>query len=247
LTGKAARQPEVEARLAQCLGHATACPVLDAGSGDRSLAIAGLKKCAASEKAAPPLIIQSSESKDAAASAASWKWAAAAVLLLLALLFFPYAEAVVLQPHLVKKLAAIQADRARLPAIDQETEFLQFLKRSQPPYLDTVYLIAKVAPPGTSFETMAMSRRGDVSMRGKMANAGQVTEFRSNLIQSVWFSSVVVEEQTPTPDRQVMVRMVAQVKPIDSRKALAVDAPPAKPEHSTNSTNSASPPKPAKK
>jgi len=245
LTGRGARNPAVVARLAQCLGNAAPCPALESGvSEGRSAAIAGLKKLAATGSGAPLLILQSGESGEQAAGVASWKWAAAAVLLLLALLGFPYVEAIALKPHLVKKLATIQADRERLPAIDRELEFLQFLKRSQPPYLDTIYLIAKLAPSGTSFESLSMTRRGDFSVRGKLQNAGQVTEFRSNLIHSAWFSSVVVDEQTPTPDRQVTVRMTAQVKPIDARKPLAVELPPTKPEPATNS---AEPPKSAKK
>ncbi|MGH9593029.1 MAG: hypothetical protein ACRD5L_08050, partial [Bryobacteraceae bacterium] len=41
---------------------------------------------------------------------------------------------------------------------------------------------------------------------------------------------VVVEEQTPTPDRQVSVRMTAQLKPAESRKALVAETPAPKPE-----------------
>jgi hypothetical protein len=205
-----------------------AYPVLECGN-----AIAGLRKVAAG--GGRPLIIQAGESNGRSAGAGTWKWAATAAALLVALLCFPYVEAVALKPHLVKKLAAIDSDRARLPAIDHELDFLEFLKRSQPPYLDTIYLIAKFAPPGTSFESLAMTRRGEFSVRGKLPNAQQVTEFRSNLIQSAWFSSVVVEEQTPTPDRQVSVRMTAQVKPVDARKPLVVDVPATKPEHETNS------------
>jgi hypothetical protein len=243
LTGRDARLPAVAARLAQCPGMASPCPVLEpAGGNGRSAAIAGLKKLAVNRSGAPPLIIQSSESADAAAGVTAWKWAAAAVLLLLALITFPWVEAIVLKPHLSRKLTAIEADRPRLAAIDHELEFLQFLKRSQPPYLDTMYLIAKVAPPGTSFESVAMSRRGDLSLRGKMADAGQVTEFRSNLIHSAWFSSVVVEEQTPTPDRQVSVRMSAQLKPVDARKPLVVDLPAPKPEPAAHSDKESKPP-----
>jgi hypothetical protein len=249
LTGKSAP------RLAQVPGPAASCPVLEwGGVHARSAAIAGLKKWTANQNGPSLLIIQLTESRGGKPAVASWKWAAAALLLLLALLGLPCAEALVLKPHLAKKLAALQADRTRLPAIDRELEFLQFLKRSQPPYLDTVYLIAKVAPPGTTFESLAMTRRGDLSVRGNLGNAQQVTEFRSNLIQSAWFSSVVVEEQTPTPNRQVTVRMIAKVKSIDGRKPLVVDVAPPKPERATNSarelktpTNFIGPPKPEKK
>jgi hypothetical protein len=80
--------------------------------------------------------------------------------------------------------------------------------------------MAKSAPPGTSFDAVSLGRRGELSLRGKLGNAQQVTEFRSNLIEAGWFSSVVVEEQTPTPDRRVTVRMTAQLKAADSRKPL---------------------------
>lgn len=191
-------------------------PVLEGGN-----TIAGLKKLAA--LGGLPLVLQSGEARAATATVSTWKWAVAAACLLAAYLGFPYAEAMVFKPHLVKKLAAIEADRARLPAIDQELEFLENLKRAQPPYLDTIYLVAKYAPPQTSFESLTMTRKGEFSVRGKLQNAQQVADFRSNLIQSAWFSSVVVEEQTPSPDRKVTVRMTAQVKPVDSRKPLVVE------------------------
>ena len=53
-----------------------------------------------------------------------------------------------------------------------------------------------------------------------------MTDFRSKLIEAGWFSSVVVEEQTPSPDRRVTVRMTAQLKAADSRKPL-----PEEPSH----------------
>jgi hypothetical protein len=46
-----------------------------------------------------------------------------------------------------------------------------------------------------------------------MRDPQQVVEFRSKLIDSGLFSTVVVEEQTPTPDRQkVVVRITGQWK-----------------------------------
>lgn len=192
---------------------------------DKPDAIAGLRKRAAAGNGLPSLVFQTGDGKEPDGNINAWKWAAAAALLLLALLCFPYAEAVLLKPHLVNKLASLKSERGRIPAIAHELDFLQYLQRNQPPYLDTIYLISKVAPQGTSFDTLSMTRRGEFSIRGKFPNAQQVTEFRSNLISSAWFSTVVVEEQTPTPDRQVTVRMTAQVKPVDDRKPLMVETP----------------------
>ena len=98
---------------------------------------------------------------------------------------------------------------------------------------------------GTRLEPLSMSRHGDVSLRANMANGQQVTDFRSKLIDSGWFANVVVEEQTPTQDRHVSVRMTAQLKPLAARKELIVESsakktaaekePPTKSGTATNS------------
>ncbi|MEO6183811.1 MAG: hypothetical protein ABIP71_12065, partial [Verrucomicrobiota bacterium] len=101
---------------------------------------------------------------------------------------------------------------------------MQDLKKSQSPYLDTIYLVANSTPPGARFDTFSMNRRGEVSMKGNMGNAQQVTEFRSKLIGSGFFSTVIVDEQTPSQDRQkVAVRITAQWKPAASRKPVPLD------------------------
>jgi hypothetical protein len=142
-------------------------------------------------------------------------------------LALPYLEALLLKPRLARKLAALKADRGRLPMIDHEFDFLQYLKANQPPYLDTLYIMAKAAPQGSKLDSLSMNRRGDLSLRCSLRNGDQVTEFRKKLIDSGLFANVSVEEQTPTPDRQkVMVRMSAQWKPLAERLALALGPSP---------------------
>jgi len=107
--------------------------------------------------------------------------------------------------------------------IDQEYNFLQYLKQTGPPYLDALYLFAKSSPPGTHFDSVSMNRRGEVSLRGSLRDGAQVTDFRAKLIDSGFFDRVSVEEQVPTPDRQkVNIRMTAQWKTIDKRIGLAI-------------------------
>jgi hypothetical protein len=177
---------------------------------------------------APPLILRSKEApgRITLVDVRSRKPMVLAAVLACAVLAFPFAQALVLRPFLSHHLASLKAGRARLDAIDREIDFLQYLKANQPPYLDTLFLMANSAPPGTSFDSISLGRRGELSLRGKLGNAQQVTEFRSKLIEAGWFSSVVVEEQTPSPDRRVTVRMTAQMKAADSRKPL-----PEEPSH----------------
>ena len=251
LTGKSARDPRMAPLLAGALGDAVTCRSLEQASvAGPSAAIAGLIKSIGTGGASPPLILEVAGGKGAARPAAPslWRWAAAAVLLALGALFFPYAQAIVLRPFLERKLAALEADRGRLATIDQELDFLKFLKQSQPPYLDMIYLLAKSAPQGTRLDGLSMGRRQELSIRLKMAGAQQVTDFRSKLIESGWFTDVVVEEQTPSPDRRVTVRMTAQLKPAEARKPLAAEPAGKKTDESHsgvgNAALSAPPPEP---
>jgi hypothetical protein len=128
------------------------------------------------------------------------------------------------KPFLESKLAGLKAGRERLPAIDRELNFLQDLKQSQPPYLDVLTVIAAAAPSGTSLESFSMGRKGDVSLRGKLSNAQQVMQFRAQLVDSGFFAEVTVEEQSPSPDRKVTVRLTARLKPASERKPVSPEA-----------------------
>jgi len=211
------------------LGPHVRCQSLTSETGPgRSPAILGLKKAAETRNGIAPLQLQV-RARPATGTTASLAapeikpQLVRALALLLLLLALPYAEALLLKPHLTRRLAALKAERSRLATIDRELEFLQFLKQSQPPYLDTLFLFAKSTQPGGRTESINMNRRGEISLRGMMQNGQQVTDFRSKLIASGFFTNVVVEEQSPTPDRQrVNVRMSGQWKPAQARAGLAI-------------------------
>jgi hypothetical protein len=198
--------------------------VTESGTG-RSAAIHGQKKLVAEHGVTLPLMLQVKAKTPRGSfnfSAPDVKqWAVRAAVLLCALLILPYAEALLLKPFLARKLTALKADKGRLATIDRELDFLQSLKQTQPPYLDAMYLMAKFAPQGSKIDSLTMNRRGEVSLRGSMRDASQVTDFRTKLIGSGFFSTIAVEEQTPTPDRQKLnIRLSAQWKPIEARAGL---------------------------
>ncbi|HEY3856498.1 MAG TPA: hypothetical protein VGO67_19105 [Verrucomicrobiae bacterium] len=175
-----------------------------------------------------PLILRTQEppARLTLREARSRKPVVLAAALVIAIIAFPFLQAIVFKPILSHHLTSLKSGRARLQAIDREIDFLQYLKASQPPYMEVIYLVATAASPGTTFDSISMGKRGDLSIRGKMANGQQVTEFRNKLIDGGWFSSVVVEEQVPSPDRRVTVRMSAQLKAAESRKPI-----PEEPSH----------------
>ena len=171
------------------------------------------------------MTLQSKPTNGSAALArpAPWKWAALALVLAIFGLALPYLEAPWLRGRLSTRLRAIQTDRGRLVVIDRDLDFLRYLKKEQPPYLDALFLLAKAAPQGAKFDSLSMNRRGDLALRGSMKDGQQVAGFRSKLIDSGFFASVAVEEQTPTPDRQkVTVRITAQWKPANDRQSLSI-------------------------
>ncbi len=214
---------EIPAQLSARLGASYELLKVPAGEG-RSAAVLGLKK-SVEEGTAPLLLFQTEQGngKTGFAHPAPLKLAAYAVALALGLLLLPYAEAILLKPYVTRKVSTIEAQTNRLETINREKNFLEYLKQNQPPYLDALYLFAKCAPQGARFDSLTMNRRGEVTMRGSMRTADQVTEFRSKLIESKFFAGISVEEQSPTPDRQkVNVRMTAIWRPLNERQTLAI-------------------------
>ena len=211
------------ARLNRSLGNGWQCERLEAAAGETA-AISGLKKFA-SPGGEPALLIRVEQMSGTATSLAALdlkKWGIRIGALAAALLLLPYAEALLLKPHLAKKVATFKAERARLTVIDRELDFLRDLKQSQPPYLDALYIFSKSVPPGTHFDSLSLNSHGVVSIRCAFRDGQQVADFRTKLIDSGFFANVTVEEQTPTPDHQrVNVRITAQEKPTAQLLSLA--------------------------
>ena len=148
--------------------------------------------------------------------------AVVAALLALALVF-PYLEAWVLKPRLARRLAQLKAGDAQLAVIDRELSFLRYLELNQTPHLDATFVIAQAAPPGTRVDALSISRQGEVSLTGHLRDLAQVGDFRLRLVNSGFFSTVVVEDQTPTQDRQrINFRISARWKDSSEREGLTI-------------------------
>jgi len=217
VSGEGARLKTFAPELSKAIGTGALCERVEEASGDgRSTAILGLKRADEQPGTSPlSLVLHLADSADAdqAVQPAQWKWPALAVLLLAAFVGLRYAEPLLLKPRLVRKIAEIKAYRATLPNIERDLNFLQYIKTNQPPYLDPLLGLANAAPPGLRIESLSMTRRGDFSIRADMKDPQQMADLRSKLIASGLFSTLVVEEQTPSPDRQkIVVRMTGQWK-----------------------------------
>ncbi len=234
LSGGSARLKDLAPRLSKTLGGGVECARIEMVPGEgSSAAILGLKKYCENEGSVPPLILHLKSSDDAenVARPVPWKWVALAALLVAGSISLRYAEAVVQKSRLVKKISEIRDYRAKLPKVDRELGFFQYLKTNQPPYLEPIFLMANAAPPGAKIESLSLNRRGDLSLRASMKDSQQVVDFRAKLISSGYFSGVVVDEQAPSPDRQkLVVRMTGQWKPTSERKPTASELSRPEPE-----------------
>jgi Tfp pilus assembly PilM family ATPase len=167
------------------------------------------------------------------AQISQWKWPAIAAALLLAALFMRYAEALINKPRLARKIDEIKSFQKKLPDVDREIEFLQFLQTNQPPCLDALHAIAAAAAPGAKVDGFTMNRRGDLSIKATMQNPQQATDMRAKLFESGMFSDVTLEEQNPAPDGQkVTIRLSAALKPPGELKEIL-----SKVESSSEATN----------
>ncbi len=146
--------------------------------------------------------------------------------LLLGVLLFPYIEALFLEPRLARRLAALKASQTNFVSIDRELSFLRYLELNQAPQLDAAYVIAQAAPPGARMNTLSLNRQGDLSLSGFIPNLAQIGEFRLKLINSGFFSTIVVEDQSPTPDRQrINFRLTGRWKSAPERETLTLGPP----------------------
>ena len=123
LTGQSGRYPDLAARLTSGLASGIICESVDPAPGQRrSAAVFGLKTAAHNGGANALLLLQAKPASqhDGSAVPIPWKLVRLTALLALSLVALPYLEAFALKPLLSRKLASLNADRARLPIIDHE-------------------------------------------------------------------------------------------------------------------------------
>jgi hypothetical protein len=192
-------------------------------AGGASTAISGLRESL--RRGAEPLLIHAKrESIRVQRAPAQWRWAAAACALLLVSVGLRFVEPMVRKARLRSTIAELESRRAKLPKIDREAAFLSYIHSSQPDYLEVIGALAAAAQPGMKLDSLTISRRGEVALRGSAQGAQAPGTLRSKMLDSGYFANVVIDEQTPNQQnqQQVSFRMTAQAVPETERKVAAV-------------------------
>lgn len=242
--GRLAASPAFREALGRRLAPATRCQFPASPESPGSSALLGLERQVRERR--PGLTFRTeepvSETRALLAQRTPRRWIAFAAVLLVVLLALPYAEAFLLGPGLAARVKAIKDRQDRLGLIDREADFLRTLRTEQAPALEVLQVLARTAPPGARIESLVLNRKGELSLRLALRQPPEVTDFRSKLADCGFFSSVVVEEQAPSPDRQkISVRLSALVKPPAARGNLPILAPEPPPPTNTAPTGSAGP------
>ena len=198
--------------------------------GGRSATTSGLRRLLTEDGGEIPLFLSAAPAvKPAIAFTRDrWRWPAIAAGLIAASLLVRYGEAFLGRPGAAKRVAEFRAYKQALPAIEKELEFLQYLERNQNYFLDTLYVVANSASPGTRLDSFNLTRRGDLSLRMNVSPATEAVNLRAKLISSGFFTNLVAEELAPSQDRQQMVvRVSAQPKPKEQRPVINPKPAPA--------------------
>ncbi|MGE3309348.1 MAG: hypothetical protein AB7O66_05200 [Limisphaerales bacterium] len=226
VTGRLAAMPAFREELAARLGDGVAVESEERG-GDPSVPC-GIRRLQEEASGAGPmselwLATDVHAAPNVLHQAEPRKWAMVAGALLLALLLVPYVEAVLFYPGLASRVAAVKSRQDRLEVIDRQVDFLRHLKLNQTPTLEALIVLGKTLPRGSKLDSLTLNQKGEMSLRVTLRQPPEVTTFRTQLTESGFFSSVVIEEQTPTPDRQkIQVRISAQVRPPNLRQGLPI-------------------------
>jgi hypothetical protein len=177
------------------------------------------------------LVLQTDLDSTRSTSAINWRsrWALAAAVLALGVLVLRLVETSLERTRLSRAIERVRSYRESLPLIDQQLGFLTYLQTNRLPYLRVVAAVAQSASPGMQIESISLNRRGDLLLRGTLQGQQPPTAFRTKLVESGAFSSVVLEEQSPGQDQQRItfriaarwdpetVRNLPELPPVESR------------------------------
>jgi hypothetical protein len=208
LTGGTSKSKEITELFSRALGPSVACEAIRIPEATgQSAAVEGMRKAFENGRADGLILLENGKRKTRLdhRSLGQWRWVAAVIALLGAWLFLPYLNAAIQTGRLTRKLEKINAYQDALPSLERELSFLQYLEANQMPCLDAISVVADSAPRGMRLESFSLSRRGDLSFKGTLGNAQQLTEFRTKMIASGLFIKVVVDEQTPIQNNQKLV------------------------------------------
>ena len=201
----------------------------------QSAAISGLRE--GLRRGVEPLLLHANrESVRVERAPAQWRWACAVCILLLISLALRYIDPMVRRARLSATIAKLEDRRAKLPKIDREAGFLNFIHTNQPNYLEVISALSGSVQPGLKLDSLTISKRGELSFRGTGQGAQAATTIRSKMIESGFFANVVIDEQTPGQNQQMTFRMTAQVRAEPDRRSAG-----AKATDKASSTNKAQP------
>lgn len=228
LAGEVARIDGFDSQLSRTLGGGVVCEALPSGRQPaNSGVLTALHKLVASGAIDRLLTLRPGGQESvvrASAQPMDRRWLALAAALAVGFFGLRYGGPLWRKPALETSLVEAAAAKAALPPVDRELDFLRAIEKAQPAYLNGLVAMADATPRGTRLESLSMNSRGEFAFSATLQNPQQANDLRTKLIDSGIFSSVVIEEQSPTPDqRQAKIRLRARWNPSPDVKSRVLD------------------------
>lgn len=228
LTGEVARIDGFDAQLSRALGGGVVCEALPSGRQPANSGVLTALHKLVTSGAIDRLLTLRPGGQEAAVRVVGRpldrRWLALAAALALGFFGLRYGGPLLRKPALEKNLAEAAAAKAGLPPVDRELDFLRAIEKAQPAYLNGLVALADATPRGTRLEALSLNSRGEFTFTATLQNPQQANDLRTKLIDSGIFSSVVIEEQSPTPDqRQAKIRLRARWNPSSEVKSPVLD------------------------
>lgn len=228
LVGEVARIAGLDAQLSRALGGGVVCEALPAGRQPASSGVlTALHQLVAAGTTDRLLTLRPGGQATTARGVSrplDRRWLALAAALAVGFFGLRYGGPLLRKPALEIALAEAAAAQAGLPPVGRELDFLRAIEQAQPAYLNGLVALADATPRGTRLESLNLNRRGEFTYAATLQNPQQANDLRTKLIDSGIFSSVVIEEQSPTPDqRQARIRLRARWNPSPAVKSPVLD------------------------
>ncbi|MFQ5655838.1 MAG: PilN domain-containing protein, partial [Planctomycetota bacterium] len=213
LVGGGSRLAGIGEGLTQAAGGAIECGTIEIeGLPGRSAVTLGLEERSRDGRLAMEFQPRSAPAGEAPAEGrpATIPWLLLAAALLLVSLSLRYVSPILGIPALEERIAETERELQERPSIDRELAFLEHLEESRLPVLEVLAALGEAIPKSTRIDDFSISRRGDISIGGKVEGFRQANDLRRKLVLSGWFSQAVLQELVPE-DQNIRFRLTARL------------------------------------
>ena len=125
------------------------------------------------------------------------KWSGICISLIIIVLSLRYIEPYYKSGQIDLELNALQEQVKWIPEVDKEVSFLQMVDNNLITFEGVIPIISSAVDPQFQLSEIILNRRGDLNITATVKSADQISSIRKKLMETKFFTSIVVESQNP--------------------------------------------------